>query len=54
MKSKAVPIYQIKVTLKDSRPPIWRRLQVKGDTTFYSLHLILQEAMGWENYQCAM
>jgi hypothetical protein len=48
--SKKAPIYQIKVTLKDSKPPIWRRLQVAGDTTLYGLHLILQEAMGWENY----
>ncbi len=48
--SKDAPIYQIKVTLKDSKPPIWRRLQVTGDTTLHSLHLILQEAMGWEGY----
>ena len=48
--SKKAPIYQIKVTLKDSKPPIWRRLQVMGDTTLNSLHLILQEAMGWEGY----
>jgi hypothetical protein len=50
MKSKAVPIYQIKVTLKDSKPPIWRRFQVTSDTTLYKLHLILQEVMGWDNY----
>ena len=48
--SKKSPIYQIKVTLRDSKPPIWRRLQVTGDTTLNSLHLILQEAMGWEGY----
>lgn len=48
--SKNAPIYQIKVTLKDSKPPIWRRLQVTGDTTLHSLHLVLQEAMGWEGY----
>lgn len=40
-------IYQIKVTLKWSKPPIWRRIQVRGDTRLGKLHLILQVAMGW-------
>ena len=42
-------IYQLKVTLKHSKPPIWRRIQVKGDTTLYKLHQIIQIAMGWTN-----
>lgn len=41
------PIYQLKVTLRDSKPPIWRRLQVRGDTRLDRLHLIIQIAMGW-------
>ena len=40
-------IYQLKVTLKGIRPPIWRRLQVPGDVTLETLHTILQVAMGW-------
>ncbi len=40
-------IYQLKVTLIDSKPPIWRRIQVPGDITLHKLHLIIQEAMGW-------
>ncbi len=43
-------IYQIKVTLEDSRPPIWRRLLVPGDVTLAQLHDIIQIAMGWEGY----
>jgi hypothetical protein len=43
-------IYQLKVTLKGSKPPIWRRIQVAGDTRLDRLHLILQTVMGWENY----
>jgi hypothetical protein len=31
-------IYQLKITLKDSKPPMWRRIQVKDDTTLYTLH----------------
>ena len=43
-------VYQIKVTLEDIRPPIWRRLAVLSDTTLEELHLILQVAMGWADY----
>jgi hypothetical protein len=46
--SKA-PIYQIKVTLDESKPPIWRRLLVAGDVTLEHLHYIVQVAMGWTN-----
>src|SRR5262249_32429979 len=42
-------IYQLKITLKHSRPPIWRRLQVSGDTRLDQLHEIIQTAMGWHD-----
>jgi len=43
-------IIQLKITLIDSKPPIWRRIQVKDNTTFHKLHEILQVVMGWGNY----
>ena len=42
-------IYQIKITLKDIKPPVWRRLQVTNDTVLEKLHAIIQVAMGWSN-----
>ena len=41
-------IYQIKVTLKGSKPPIWRRLLVSSAMSLAELHYVLQTAMGWE------
>jgi hypothetical protein len=42
-------ICQMKITLKDVKPPIWRRIQVKSDITLKVLHRIIQEVMGWED-----
>src|SRR5271157_5158876 len=39
--------YQLKVTLKEIRPPIWRRIQVTDDIRLDRLHEILQIVMGW-------
>jgi len=41
--------FQLKITLKDIKPPIWRRVLVP-DCTLDDLHHIIQIAMGWENY----
>ncbi len=41
--------YQLKVTLNDSEPPIWRRIAVPADMTLAKFHSVLQISMGWEN-----
>ncbi len=46
---KPAPVYQLKVALKHIKPPIWRRVQVK-DCTLASLHDLIQDVMGWEDY----
>jgi len=45
----SAPIYQLKITLRDSRPPIWRRVLVPADFTLAKLHWVIQHAMGWTN-----
>ena len=45
----SAPIYQIKVTLKDFKPSIWRSIQVRSDATLGELHALIQTAMGWAN-----
>lgn len=42
-------IYQLKITLQGTRPPVWRRLRVQSDVTLRKLHDIFQVAMGWTN-----
>jgi hypothetical protein len=41
-------VYQLKITLRDSRPPVWRRVQVK-DCSLAKLHEVIQTCMGWSN-----
>lgn len=43
-------LFQIKVSLHEARPPIWRRLLVTDTLSLASFHQVLQVAMGWENY----
>jgi hypothetical protein len=50
-KKKSAPpqrIYQFKITLVDSKPPIWRRILVP-EGTLDDLHEHIQTAMGWTN-----
>jgi hypothetical protein len=48
-KSGPVCEYQIKMTLRGSKPPIWRRVVVPGGITLAQLHMVIQTAMGWQD-----
>ena len=43
-------VYQLKISLRGIRPPIWRRVLVTGDTTLSTLHRIIQLTMEWEGH----
>lgn len=43
-------VHKIKVTLRGSQPPIWRRLEVPSGSTLHQLHDIIQAAFGWQDY----
>jgi len=45
----AATIYQLRVSLLESTPAIWRQMQVRSDVSLYRLHRILQVVMGWTN-----
>lgn len=49
MPPKTKNLYQLKVTLKDIDPPIWRQLLVSPATTLHELHEVLQLALGWSD-----
>jgi hypothetical protein len=43
-------ILQIKVSVGNVTPEIWRRIFVRSDATFAQLHLTLQSMMSWSNH----
>lgn len=41
-------IIQLRITLRDVSPPVWRRVQVPAGVSMRKLHEILNAAMGWD------
>ena len=48
-KGPVTRIYQLRIALRYTKPEIWRRVLVAGQTNLNTLHYIIQTAMGWEN-----
>jgi len=48
-KKKPELVYQLKITLNDIKPPIWRRFIVSAAVKLPDLHKIIQTVMGWTN-----
>lgn len=43
-------IYQLRITLEDVEPVVWRRVLVPGGYTLDRVHRVVQYAMGWGDY----
>ncbi|MCX6664703.1 MAG: plasmid pRiA4b ORF-3 family protein [Euryarchaeota archaeon] len=50
MKKNIKNVYQFKISLQETKPLIWRRIQVPEKYTFWDLHVAIQDAMGWNDY----
>ncbi len=42
-------VYQLKITLDHTKPPVWRRFLVESDMKLPDLHKVIQTVMGWFN-----
>lgn len=40
-------VFQFRITFLDVKPPVWRRIQVPADYSFWDLHVAIQDSMGW-------
>jgi len=40
-------VYQLKISIKGAKPPVWRRVLVDSSVSFYGLHNIIQVLFGW-------
>lgn len=43
-------VYYFEVTLREVEPPVWRSILVPGNSSFWDLHVAIQDAMGWDDY----
>ncbi len=43
-------MHRLKITLKDVKPPVWRRLLVPSEYSLTEVHEVLLTAMGWAGY----
>ena len=46
--------YQLKITLLDTRPPVWRRVFVTSNTSLEYLCSIIQACFSWKNCQSSI
>ena len=42
-------IYELRITLQDVKPAIWRSFRFPADAALSDLHYVLQTVMGWTN-----
>ena len=43
-------LLELKITLLNTKPLVYRTIQIENTRTFYELHIAIQIAFGWQNY----
>ena len=51
-KHETVPVYQLKISLDGIKPPIWRRILVRGDVSLFKLHKSFRRRWDGRNIIC--
>ena len=47
---KRIPkVYELKISLDDTNPEVWRKVLVHEIIELYELHMLIQLVMGWDN-----
>jgi hypothetical protein len=47
LQSSTTKIYQLKISIKEAKPPIWRRVLVEDDITYFGLHEVIYDIFDW-------
>ncbi|MBN1674542.1 MAG: plasmid pRiA4b ORF-3 family protein [Kiritimatiellae bacterium] len=42
-------VYQFRITLNQTQPPVWRRIQVPETYSFWDLHVAISDCMPWDD-----
>lgn len=42
-------VYQFRIILNDTDPPVWRLIRVPETYTFWEFHVAIQDVMGWDD-----
>lgn len=51
MKASDFNIYRFKVAIQNTKPSIWRRIDVPENYTFFDFHVAIQDAFKWTAHQ---
>ncbi|HTV85971.1 MAG TPA: plasmid pRiA4b ORF-3 family protein [Dyella sp.] len=45
-----IPVLHLRIDLDRTMPLVWRRIEIPASSTFWDLHVAIQDAFGWLDY----